>query len=371
MPPSLMISEVMDHEAISDIKYVELYNGTEDVVALKGWGIHRYSNGGSEPTEVALLGSVETSSAFVVCGGSGNIAFEAEYGFPADQYDSAINGNGNDVYALVNPLGDIVDVYGEIGVDGDGTDWDYKDRVTWRDAHVVGGRTEWHPSEWTNTPGPGNASPGVHPFEAVTAYTPPSALPASIESIQDGTTPPDTEVLVSGVVTATGPYGVYIQHPDGGPWSGLWAYMGSDWETLYGSVVAGDVVDVQGKVNEYFDLTEVDLTASSIPSVTLTGTADIPSPMVLSLETLLADPEPWESVLIRLDDVTVSSDLDEYGQWEITDEAGTLLIDDFLHMYTGSTAIGTGFESITGPLYYSYGDYKIVPDSDEAYVAIE
>ena len=92
---------------------------------------------------------------FIVANGH---AFEAEYGSPADLYDITISGNGNDVYSLGEGT-TLVDIYGEVGVDGVGTAWEYTDSIATRYFRVTAGTPTWDVSEWTIDGDPTKATP--------------------------------------------------------------------------------------------------------------------------------------------------------------------------------------------------------------------
>ena len=116
-------------------------------------------------------------------------------------------------------------------------------------------------------------------------------------------------------------------------------------------VAVGDVMDVTGTLTEYYDLTEISV--ASIDDITVTGNTDV---TYETLETAPSDWEAYESALVTLNGLTVTSDVDDYGQVE-TDWG--ILIDDLL--YTHGAANGTTYASITGPLYYSYSEFKVTP----------
>jgi hypothetical protein len=53
--------------------------------------------------------------------------FESYFGFAADIAMSNVSFNGDDVVGLFGPAGELVDVFGEVGVDGTGQPWEYLD----------------------------------------------------------------------------------------------------------------------------------------------------------------------------------------------------------------------------------------------------
>ena len=66
------------------------------------------------------------------------------------------------------------------------------------------------------------------------------------------------EVTVEGIVVATewkGYVDFYIADPEGGPWHGLFVYDGNE---EYGDIVSvGDMVTIDGLIDEYYGLTEL------------------------------------------------------------------------------------------------------------------
>ena len=71
--------------------------------------------------------------------------------------------------------------------------------------------------------------------------------------------------------------------------------------------------------------------------------------------------EMYESVLITIENVTAASEANNYGEW--TTGTGLSVDDKFLQddeTYV-SPAVGDVYSSITGPLDYTYGAFKMVP----------
>ena len=60
-----------------------------------------------------------------------------------------ISGNGDDVYELVDNLGITMDIFGVVGEDGNGTNWEYLDGRAVRNLTVVNPNNVFTVSEWT------------------------------------------------------------------------------------------------------------------------------------------------------------------------------------------------------------------------------
>ena len=158
-PTDLLLSEVVDHASVYQARFVEIANVSANAVTLDDYTIQRYSNGGTNAVNVALSGTLSAGDVWVIA--NSQAEFEVEYGAGvADQFNATISGTGDDTYVLAH-LGNVADIYGEIGVDGDTELWFYEDSVATRNAGVTTPNTVWTASEWTITPGSAAATPGV------------------------------------------------------------------------------------------------------------------------------------------------------------------------------------------------------------------
>lgn len=151
--PSVLITEVMDHSTNVDLRYVELSNVGNAEQDLTGWSLRLYANGSTTSLAAANLSGV--------LGPRNRTEFETAFAFaPQLESATAINGSGNDVYELRNGPS-VVDIYGQVGVNGTGQPWEYTDRVVKRDLDVFFGATIWVASEWTKSTDMAVAKPGA------------------------------------------------------------------------------------------------------------------------------------------------------------------------------------------------------------------
>ena len=193
-----------------------------------------------------------------------------------------------------------------------------------------------------------------------------SSMPASyvvysgtvnaIADIQNGTIPTGTTVTIQGIVTAESwafgtpgsPTHFYIQD-DETPYSGVKVYQSGV------EVAQGDEVRLTGVVSEYYDCTEItDLDTMEILSHNHTM-----APMVVPMTT--TDWEPYEGCLIQVQNVTVASEMDNNGEWTVTDGNGNNLICDNDARYYYYPAQDEALASITGVVDYSFSAYKLEP----------
>ncbi len=140
---------------------------------------------------------------------------------------------------------------------------------------------------------------------ALTAMVAPAVADLTIYDIQGyGAVTPGNPVDVDGVVvTGIYAFGFMAQEPDedagssmfGRTYGGIWVYTGGAPDVEF-----GDLVDLEGEYQEFFDESEIDVTVAG-SSVMIVGTAPQPPylPVVITdINDELAG-EPWEGVLIE------------------------------------------------------------------------
>lgn len=169
-------------------------------------------------------------------------------------------------------------------------------------------------------------------------------------SAPDGASPlVNDNVITSGVVTAVKAGTGYFLQDGTGPWTGIFVNDATNAPAL------GDLVEITATVQENFLLTRLsNVTAYAVVS---TGNA-IPAAEILNPTT--ASQEQWESVLVNLPDVECMTLPDSFQEWIISNWLGTAKVDDFLFATTPTLG---AFYSITGPMYYSFSEWKILPRS--------
>ena len=184
--------------------------------------------------------------------------------------------------------------------------------------------------------------------------------PIPIEDLRDASSaqhPPEgAAVTVSDVVvTGMGSSGFFVQDPAATEFGGLFVFGDT-------SPSVGQLVTVGGTYEEFFGLTQLtDVTVS------IQGAGALPAAIAVSacdVGTGGPDAERLESMLVEVSGVTVTdtnpdapSDFDEF------EVEGCLRVDDFLcpSCWADQPADGTDYASLTGPLYYSFSNPKLVP----------
>jgi hypothetical protein len=153
-------------------------------------------------------------------------------------------------------------------------------------------------------------------------------------------------VITGGVVTAVDSSGYFIQE-NAAAWSGIYVFDGS-------LPSIGDSVIVEGQVAEYFNNTQI----ASVTSYTNSGSVGAESEVDLS--TSDCNLEEWESVLVRVLNATCSDDdvAANFGQWEVNDGSGPILVDDLYYDYTPTLNL---VYDVSGVMTYSFSERKIEP----------
>jgi hypothetical protein len=214
------------------------------------------------------------------------------------------------------------------------------------------------------------------------------------------------EVTVSGIVTADtsniegdgnniGPQ-VYIQDGNG-PWSGIQIF-GTEADNLQ----QGDDVTVTGIVNESFGLTRIGNLTNGVTVIVNQSGVELPEPVVLTTDVINGasgnelPAEQYEGMLLSFinpfvvdDNADGNSGPDEgsggnrnFGEILIADESTVSMrveMQDGTHDYNNywdflqdgsdyQVATNDTFDEIRGILFFSFGNYKLVPRSNEDFI---
>ncbi len=165
-----------------------------------------------------------------------------------------------------------------------------------------------------------------------------------------------TEVVVTSQINYKGE-GFFVQEVGGGEYSGIYVYLLPDAQTV--QVEIGDVLSISGEAVEFYDFTEIkvgDAEDITSHSATESVVVDIIDPSNVS------DWEVWESCMATIADVTVTGDVDTHGEAPTDVSVGNdlwLLVDNMFFSF--DSEVGTSWTSVTGPIIYSYDDWRIAP----------
>ncbi|MEC7986470.1 MAG: lamin tail domain-containing protein [Myxococcota bacterium] len=216
----------------------------------------------------------------------------------------------------------------------------------------------------------------------------------SIEDIQQGIIAVGERVTLDEVIVSSpaNNYGFYITTASGGPYSGMFVYYYFD-EAVTLNIEQGDIISVTGEVWEYPDTCEDrqdndgdGLTDEEDPDCEDGGQEEVQNNYQTMTELKLLDPgdinkigetetdpsitivdssvlttpetaEAYEGVLVRIENGTVTAELDEDGRWGIDN----VMVDDLFGVQPGLVNEGDTFDIVQGILHFSSGSYKIVP----------
>jgi hypothetical protein len=145
--PKIMITEIADPENNVSARFVELYNAGETAISLSGWKLNKYINGATSVSSspVELNGITIAAGEFVIIASTG---YSAVFNETPTVESTYISGNGDDVYELVDNTGTRMDIYGVIGEDGNGTNWEYLDGRAVRNLTINQPNKIFTISEW-------------------------------------------------------------------------------------------------------------------------------------------------------------------------------------------------------------------------------
>lgn len=225
----------------------------------------------------------------------------------------------------------------------------------------------------TTSGGPSSSSEGSTSVDPSSSSDDTGDAGDTIYEIQDGTIAEDTDVDVQGVII-TGLYdqiGMFVQEPGGGEYSGVYVDTGT---TDLTALAIGDEVDITGVTTEsngsLAGLTAIDASSGTIVATGDTGLAPDPEPVPLADLAAPVTAEPWEGVLVIVEEGNELSVTDEAFDEFLVEESGdAVLVDDFLYnIYEEMAAfpnfgVGARFASVTGPLNFTYDEFKLAPRS--------
>jgi len=146
--PKIMITEVADPKNDVSARFIELYNAGDSEINLTGWKLNKYTNGATtvSSSPIELNGNTIPVGSFVIIANTGYATIFNDVPTIESTY---ISGNGDDVYELVDNTGTTIDIFGVIGKDGNGTNWEYLDGRAVRNIMVTEPNPNFINSEWT------------------------------------------------------------------------------------------------------------------------------------------------------------------------------------------------------------------------------
>jgi plastocyanin len=200
------------------------------------------------------------------------------------------------------------------------------------------------------TPGAANSNcpvPAIH-----TIY--------EIQDENDGNHPAEGTLvnIIDVVVTFTDNNNLWIQETGGGEYSGMYVSAGA---VDVSALVRGDRGDFVG---QYVESTNGGARLN-LQAVTPNAMTMVVDPLVVDSAVLAADAEPYEGVLVQVNEAGVTNfnadgAAGDFGEFRID---AAIRVDDFLYDYdaVANPANCDFFQFIAGPVNFSFNNHKIVP----------
>lgn len=172
---NLFFTEIADPNNNANARFLEIYNGEQETINLSGWTVRRYTNDNtSVSSSINLTGStIYAGQAFVIA--ANGTEFEAVFGFAPDLVGGAngpADSNGDDNLELIDPFGNVVDIFGVIGEDGSGTNHEFEDGRALRNFSISKGNPMYTFNEWQIWNDTGDAGTINEPQDAPGNFTP-------------------------------------------------------------------------------------------------------------------------------------------------------------------------------------------------------
>jgi len=144
----LVITSVFDGPLTGGTpKGIELYV-INDINDLSEYGLGSANNGGGTDGEEFTFPVTSASAGQYIYLASDSAQFNNWFGFDTDYITSAVNINGDDAIELFH-LGDVIDLFGDINLDGSGEPWDYLDGWAYRNSSTGPDGSVFALSSWS------------------------------------------------------------------------------------------------------------------------------------------------------------------------------------------------------------------------------
>lgn len=367
--PSVVINEVdYDQPGTDTAEFFELTNNGSVSADLSGWVVELVNGSNDTVYDTIALPAVtlEPGDYFVVCANAATVAScELDDG-PDENF---LQNGAPDAVGLRDATGELVDAVsyeGDVAGYTEGSGAGLVDNGSpGADDQSISRCPDGVDTDQNNVDFVGErpVTPGA-PNSCGDEPPAPCESPTAIADVQgpgDVTPFAGEEVSVQGIVTADGGDEIVIQEAAGGPRSGITVFSPDNAASI------GDEVCVTGTASEPFEQTQVSgsvevlSSGNALPAVALVTTSTVATGSPVA--------EDYESVLVRVENVTVTDITLGFGEFAVDDGSGATRFDDKYFAFTPSANQMLDF--VQGPLSYSFGSFKIEPrDADDIGVAV-
>ena len=391
--------------------FVELFNRESTPVNLAGWSVQYASSGGTNWLTAPLTGTIAPGGYFLVqlAGGANGVAL------PAADATGTVNMSGSSgkialvagSSALAGACPTALNIADFVGFGSSATCFEGSGATSNLSNTTAAHRRRGGCVDSNDnridfsiaTPAPRNSATATLSCDLIFTAAP-------IHAIQgDGPVSPflGQDVSTTGIVTGLKSNGFFIQTPDAeadaNPLTsqGLFVFTGT-----LPAIAVGDAVSVKGTAGEFFNLTQVE---SVLPGDVTVVSSGFAPPTAVTLTTAILDPagmreqlERFEGMRLTADSLTsvaptngfgeiqtvlngvsrpmrepgieagapvppdpVTGAIDNVDRWDLNPERIVIDTDGLLNtppLYVTSKVTLSG---VTGPLDFSFGEYKILP----------
>ena len=163
-------------------------------------------------------------------------------------------------------------------------------------------------------------------------------------------------VKTGGIVSAVKSTDNFFIQAGLGEFSGINVY-----ETAHGLAV-GDSIVIEAKVVEQYNMTQL----SDVVMVSNHGNFEPWDATTIATGDM---GEAYECVLVTVENAEVIDNSLGYGEFSVSDGSGEVVVDDAIYSYD-LPENGNMFASITGPVEYSFGAFKILPRTVDDFILL-
>ena len=188
---ALLISGIYDAQpAGAGAKGIEL-RALEDIPDLGVFGVSSANNGGGATgsPEFTFPGGVSVTAGDCIYVAADSTLFNDFFGFDATYIDGVANINGDDAIELFEN-GVVIDVFGDVDVDGSGEPWEYTDGWAYRNSSTGPDGDTFVPANWTYSgvdalDGPTTNLDADNPFPVCSYNTQPPQVYLAVDDAVD------------------------------------------------------------------------------------------------------------------------------------------------------------------------------------------
>ena len=376
-------------EGSANNKYLEIYNPTDSVVSLNSYAFPSVSNAPSIVGEYDNWNtfpdsgsSINPGGVYIICHPSADSTILA-----LSNHTHNYLSNGDDGYALVYGTEadyQIIDFIGDFNADP-GSGWEVagvsngtKDHTLVRKFSVSQGNSDWTLSAGTNTEdsewvvfdqnewsylgshlelviaagctdvNATNYCEECTQDDGTCIYPELNLTIAEIQGMQDESPYIGQMVTTTGLVVAKSESTYFLQ--DGaGSWNGIYVYSTND------SLEVGTQISITAIVDEFSGATQL----SDVNSITVLVSEF--TELSTTISAALLNTEAYEGVLVTIDTLMCTSEVNNYGEAEFSGATDVIISDDMYFDFTPSLG---SYYAVTGVVNHSYGNYKINPRNE-------